>query len=690
MGNYNCQECINKEVNIINELLLDNNFFSNDSIEQESPSKSHFSRLKNLQASKEDLRKAIEKTNLSEEQKIIVHKMINENSIDFDESKGNSNTIKLRVGQRNITDENYNENKMSQEEQNKLIQEQKEQILRQNKIIEDQQLQLEEQHNILKKEEEKLKKQIQQAQGQKKQEQEEQQQENIEGIKIKTLEPPKAENENVENIVTNFENKKNNEQIVISQEQEKNEIKQEQIKESPEKNTMRQNIHPKDVQSEKKENQQMENNEEQSLNINQQQKRILDNYAYFKNQVQIQQQFNENIRLMQGLPQQPQSQRFKIETYEPIEPGSKNSNDNDNNFDEINENDENDFNNDTYPKMEIKRNEPRDSKKPQLTRPVGKKAELDINNMNNYKNWVQEKVNFGQKSPKDNSKSNIENQFKGTFKDENEMNMNMQMEVNNNTNKRTGPRDSKRKNFDQKLNLKENKNYFSHNEPLKQKKKPYNRNEKSNEMAYESEQIKIKQKNNLITNPIAGAISNAVLNQNNYIQQQQQQIEGPYSQSQFHFVKKEILNPTNQDYFIQQQINSNDIINTQQYYSPRFNEMNNGTLNNEINNVVNYDNEVNIIASGSQFNEKVVDLEPQSNQIVEINTNSSGKIFSPKGYEEQQYDYPEYQQTSQKEFDITLSDRDNPLIYSDDKGNMNFLERQYAVYQDRINGNNDY
>lgn len=209
-------------------------------------------------------------------------------------------------------------------------------------------------------------------------------------------------------------------------------------------------------------------------------------------------------------------------------------------------------------------------------------------------------------------------------------------------------------------------------------------------MSYESEQIEIQKNNNIIKNPIAGAISTAVLNQNNYIQQQQQQIEGPYSQSQYHFVKKEILNPTNQDYFIQQQYNSNDIINTQQYYSPRLNEMNNRTLNKEMNNVENYENEINVASSGSQFDRNVVDLGPQSNQVVEINTNSSGQIFSPQGYEEQQYDYAEYQQTSQKEFDITLSDRDNPLIYSDDKGNMNFLERQYAAYQDRMNNNNDY
>ena len=687
MGNYNCQECINKEVNIINELLLDNNIFSNDSIEPDNLKSSHAFKINNLKANKGDLRKIIEKTNLTEEQKNFVQKRINENSGDFIESQDNSNTIKLRVGQQKISDENINdnnENQMSQEEQKKIIEEQKEQIIKQNKIIEDQQLELEQQQNLLHKEEEQLKKQIEQVQGQETQEhEEEEQQQDFEGVRIKTLEPPKIENENLER-VGRVDDEENNEQIIMREEQEKKEIEKEQAKKSPEnRNILRQNIHPKDRRNEKEDNQQIDIKEEETLNTNQQQGMNLDNFAYNENQAKAQQQFNENIGLVQGLPQQSQSQRFKIETYEPIETGSGNSNDN--NFDEINENKEIFYNNDDiYAQMKIKKNEPRDSKKMNMKKYVQKKEEDDINNIKYYKNYVQEKVNLKKRSPKDNSKSNIEYQFKGSFRVEN--GMNMKREERDNINKKTGPRDSKRQDLESKNNLKENIYYFSKNEPLKPKKQPLNKNEKSDEMDYENQKVII-QNNNI--NPISGAISNAVSNHNNYIQQQIN-APYPYSQSQYNFVKKEIINHSSPDYFPQQKYNENNIINTQQYYSPQFNELNNAALSNNFQNLENYENEVNIMANGNQNDGNAVTLGPRSNQVTEININSNDQIFTPQGYEDQQYDYAEYQQSSQKEYDMNVSDRDNPLIYSDDKGNMNFLERQYVAYQDRMNNNNDY
>ena len=687
MGNYNCQECINKEVNIINELLLDNNIFSNDSIEPDNLKTYHASKINNLKASKDDLRKVIEKTNLTEEQKNAVQKMINENSGDFIESSENSNTIKLRVGQQKISDENINdnnENQMSQEKQKKIIEEQKEQIIKQKKIIEDQQLQLEQQQNLLLKEEEQLKKQIEQIQGQETQEEEEQQQRDFEGVRIKTLEPPKIESENVERVdPADFE--ENNEQIMMSKEQEKKEFEQEQVKKSPKnRNILRQNIHPKDRRNEKEDNQQINIKEEETLNTNQKQNMNLDNFAYYENQAQAQQQFNENMGLGQGLPQQPKSQRFKIETYEPVETGSGNSNDNDNNFEEINENKENTYNNDNiYDKMQTKKNEPRDSKKMDLKK-YAQKEEDNINNIKYYKNYVQEKVNLKQRSPKDNNKSHIEYQFKGSFRVENEMNM--KRKEKDNINQKAGPRDSKRQDLESKNNQKESIYYFSKNEPLKQKKQPLNKNEKYDEMDYENQKLII-QNNNI--NPISGAISNAVSNQNNHIQQQIK-ARYPYSQSQFNFVKKEIINPSSPDYFLQQQYNENNNINIQQYYSPQFNDMNNAAISNNFLNLENYENEVNIMEDEKQLDGNVVTLGPNSNQVVEINTNSNDQIFTNQGNEDHQNDYAEYQQSSQKEYDMAVSDRDNPLIYSDDKGNMNFLERQYAAYQDRMNGNNDY
>ena len=61
-----------------------------------------------------------------------------------------------------------------------------------------------------------------------------------------------------------------------------------------------------------------------------------------------------------------------------------------------------------------------------------------------------------------------------------------------------------------------------------------------------------------------------------------------------------------------------------------------------------------------------------------------------RGFQGQEYEVVESnQQNSQREYDITLSDKDNPLIYSDDIGNMNYLEKQYAAYQEKMNPDND-
>ena len=38
-------------------------------------------------------------------------------------------------------------------------------------------------------------------------------------------------------------------------------------------------------------------------------------------------------------------------------------------------------------------------------------------------------------------------------------------------------------------------------------------------------------------------------------------------------------------------------------------------------------------------------------------------------------------------YDMTNSEIDNPLLYSDDIGNMNYLEKKYAIYQNQLNIN---
>ena len=117
MGNYNCQECVSKEVNIINELLLDTNIFSSDESQIEETknfeSKKKPKKIKQI-PSQVDIKKLMENKDLSEDQKRFVEKIINKNFIEL-----------------------YLKNSEKQEEQKNIIEKQKEQIIAQQKIIEE-------------------------------------------------------------------------------------------------------------------------------------------------------------------------------------------------------------------------------------------------------------------------------------------------------------------------------------------------------------------------------------------------------------------------------------------------------------------------------------------------------------------------------------------------------------------------
>ena len=118
--------------------------------------------------------------------------------------------------------------------------------------------------------------------------------------------------------------------------------------------------------------------------------------------------------------QQRQSQRFKIETYEPIEVGNKNEND------EIIKD---------YKKNENLFLEPRDSTK--LNQKKGSIPKSNYNKKNTKK--IYDKMNKRDKGPRDSGNSGIKINFRGTFENKNMNNINI------------GPRDSKRKN-DNELN----------------------------------------------------------------------------------------------------------------------------------------------------------------------------------------------------------------------------------------------
>ena len=130
MGNNNCQECTNKEVHVINELLLDNKFFK-DSIELNNPNTSESSKVNSLKVSREDLKKAIENTNLSKDYKDYIRKIVDDNEL---KESGTIEPLQLRMEKNNyLLDENNINESENALEQKKIIEEQREQILEQQK-----------------------------------------------------------------------------------------------------------------------------------------------------------------------------------------------------------------------------------------------------------------------------------------------------------------------------------------------------------------------------------------------------------------------------------------------------------------------------------------------------------------------------------------------------------------------------
>ena len=134
MGNNNCQECTNKEVHVINELLLDNKFFK-DSIELNNPNTNESSKVNSLKVSREDLKKALENTNLPKDYKDYIRKIVDDNEL---KESGTIEPSQLRLAKNNdiIYENNVNEIEDILE-QKKIIEEQREQILEQQKIIEE-------------------------------------------------------------------------------------------------------------------------------------------------------------------------------------------------------------------------------------------------------------------------------------------------------------------------------------------------------------------------------------------------------------------------------------------------------------------------------------------------------------------------------------------------------------------------
>ena len=103
MGNYNCQECISKEVNIINELLLDNNSINQDNTK--------VFRIKDLKSNSNEIEQGTDEPYISNQQNQNYEKSINDNS----------NINQQQNIYRNIN--NINNNSAEENEQNDFKQE---------------------------------------------------------------------------------------------------------------------------------------------------------------------------------------------------------------------------------------------------------------------------------------------------------------------------------------------------------------------------------------------------------------------------------------------------------------------------------------------------------------------------------------------------------------------------------------
>ena len=211
MGNYNCRECLDKDITSINELLINNKENSNINNNKEIARNSRTERLKSIQLKKVNKDNNNNKKEMNNDQNSLLNKMKNENNIYqikyndlIKEERDNNillkkelnkiNNIKItnspeqklnQVDEKETSAHNQNNNlnkndignlkkrsnsEMNSNEQQKLIELQKEQILAQQKIIEQykkQQLLYEQQQLQLQKAKSKIKEQQNQLQSQK-------------------------------------------------------------------------------------------------------------------------------------------------------------------------------------------------------------------------------------------------------------------------------------------------------------------------------------------------------------------------------------------------------------------------------------------------------------------------------------------------------------------------------------------
>lgn len=737
MGNYNCRECLDKDATSINELLINNRENPNNKNNQEMGRNSRTERLKSIQLKKikVDNNNSVE-TNNSADQKSLINKMKNENNNQnkyndlMKEERDNNillkkelnkiNSLNIANSPENKTNQKdekeskvYNQNndlnkknnnmnnnaienlkkrsnsEMNSNDQQKIIELQKEQILAQQKIIEQykkQQLLFEQQQLQLHQAKSKIKEQQNQLQSQ-----------NHESPNIRILSP--SEIGNKKNVL------KSNQSFTKKGTQNKNKSKLQQMKISYSKSTpkpfavnqkllklktsgnVNQQIKDKfnsqdfpevPTQKKKSSNTQMkkqEVEEQKEYPRSNQERKMTQGFEEPIEENQIEQIENyeriedEDEDVDEDVILAHQSQKFKIETYEPIEQVAKNDNTDiyDNNANNNIFNNENIYDN-VNTKLEPKDSLRFNNQKPYVQKQINKNSDKE-----KYLRQQKKRKEFG---PIDNEKNNsIDFNFRGTFEEKRQRNEKIfeKMKI-----KESGPRDSQKRKKESK-NEDENEEQYNTNKP-KNKQNIYLQDYplNTNELKYiRNKSIKNQED-----------ISNGVINKENYFMDNLEKTEispiNNYYQEQFNqniyqnniFITPE-LSPEKQG----DSPKFNELIDSQEFLNGNNDNINKGNINNNNSSSQKNEYELNEIENEIQLHRNAVSLGPYLNEVENLNLYlSTGPVISHNDIQKKKSYNNVFQQDqlNQKQlFDMNTSDRVNPLVYSVDNGNINYFEKAY-------------
>lgn len=688
MGSYNCKECIERDINNTNELLINKAFFSSDLNNEYNP---RDERLKLEKESENNVVNNLE-INSSLRQKLLLKKSNNENEknqnyLNYLKKEERENNILLKnelnkikninniesnnsvknnedIKENESKEENNENNDIKNEliiseeiskEQQKKINQQKEQILNQQKLIEQyeqQQLYYEQQKLQLQEAQLKIQQQLSQLQGLESPDFDahSQNQEKIIEYSPKFIQNKTPNHQQVQSAKTSpspiLKKINLNQQLedkIQDQIQEKdNEIEKQKIglnpnnqesgqtdeqeKENQDEDNQRENGHEEDNQEE--DNQDEDNQEEDNQNEDNQGEEI---YGYEK--------VDDLDEIDDKDANYYHSQKFKIETYEPIEQGTKNENSDNYDISENYENENINKGKDIHSKKE-KSLEPEDNLQLEKRKPM-------ILKTNNKNKSFYELIKKREDGPKDSGKKNVDFKDKETFKKEREKNREflLKMKI-----REEGPRDSKKKLKEYQKENTENEDHDGN--------KPIISNQPA---AY------IGQKNN-ISNSIDGPISKVILNNNNYnsgINQNNFNNNANF-QTNYNFVNNGIISSLQ---LPQQYINQNNI------YIPQEMDLNQqiiGSQNLEIYNVG--DNE---IKNEMQQYRNAATFGPYINEIDQFNVAMSADPVIH--HNDNKFErYPSYNnpneqiQTNSSSYVYNVNGNEGTLVYNVNMENMNY------------------